>query len=416
MSQSVYRSKLRVALTLALGASVLVATGCAGGNAERSADSRGVDFGATMGEYHAAFESVDPITIRTQTAGAQGSLVAQARSAYNAALEEWSNGKIQVEMAYASGFVPDALEWDTALADGRLDIALVLPAYKPEVYPLWADLSTASVLDSYTSTGPIIATGWMSEVGWSEPYVEELSQEGLQLLLPQTATYGVTAMFCADPINSLEDFEGKQVSASGTLKSAEIRAMGATPVAMPFTDQYEALERGLISCALTGLSAVSAGGLEPLTPWVLLDPQVAFESTASTMIVGQQFWEGLPLVAQQLIFDRLDVMLTGEFAANALLQAELLEALRENGGGVVSAESKLAAAVNSANAASLADLVDIETYEAASGRWTEIVVDRLAYGNEGLAEWLESGRIDERDMQPFIDELFERVLLPHRPS
>ena len=108
-------------------ATLLVATGCSTGG-DGGSDEAGVEYGATMEEYQAAFEDVDPITLRMQVDMPKDSDGNRGREAYAAALEEWSGGKITVEIGYANAFVPNAADWAPALSDGRLDIAWMIPS------------------------------------------------------------------------------------------------------------------------------------------------------------------------------------------------------------------------------------------------------------------------------------------------
>jgi len=410
---------MRTARTLTASLAALVAggallTGCSTGGDESTGE--GLPFGASKEDYIAAFEDVDPITIRMQTEGTEGTLGAIGREKYAEALEEWSGGKITVEMGYSNAFVPNALEWADGLADGRLDIALALPSYQPEIFPLYTELATATVLDRYTSTAALITTGWVGEIGYTDDYLAEFNDNGLQPLIPQTLTYAYTTLFCSDEYASLDDFAGTQISASGRLKSAEVTALGATPVAMPFTDQFEALQRGVIGCALTSTGAVEAGGLAPLTPWGVFDPNTAWEAPVSSLTAGKDFWDGLPLVAQQLVFDRLDVFMSAEQRYQGERQSKVVEDLKAAGGGVYELDDDALDAVNAANEVALDELSGIDTYREASERWTDLVVDELDYGDQGFAEWIEDEGYLDRDMDAYIDRFFEDVLLPHRPG
>lgn len=406
--------------TAAAAIGILLLAGCsnpgASNDVAESDTNTGVPYGASKADYQAAFEELDPILIRMQTSNPQGTLGAAGSEAYAAALEDWSGGKITVELGFANSFVPSSLEWDNAVADGRLDVSFVMPSYERDVFPLYSDLATASVINPFTSTAPLVTSGWQSEIGLSDKYMAEFHENGLHPLLPFHNTYAYTTMFCKEPLTTLDEFAGKMISASGELKSAEVSALGGTPVAMPYTEQYEALQRGVLDCALTSLGAVGASGLEPLTPWGLFDERTAWEQPTTTFAAGKAFWDDLPLVAQQLIFDRLDALIGAEAAAQGERATLIIEELIANGGSGTRLDAEALKAVNAANDQALAALEDIDLYREASARWSKIVVDELEYGDEPFFEWLETGGWEDREYDRLIDRIFTDVLLAHRPG
>lgn len=400
-----------------LGVAALTLAACSGGSEPSASSDGGVAYGASKDEYIAAFEEIDPIELRMQTEGSSGSDAAAGRETFAEALSEWSGGKITVEMGWANSFVPDALDWNDALADGRLDIALYLPTYEPDIYPLYNELGNASALDPWTVTAGPIQAGWMNQIGFQEEYLAEIEDTGVVPLLANVPFFNFNTLFCAKPLSDLSDFAGQQISASGTLKAAEVSALGAGPVAMPFTDQYEALQRGVITCALTSHGAYEAGGLAPLVPYIVADSRVAFESPLASLGIGKAVWDDLPLVAQQLIFDRLDVLMENEMLHQYIRMENGLAAAAENGGGTVELSADAADAVVAANEAAVDELTHGDEYRAASEEWTAIVEDELGFAtDEPYVEWVESGAYAEREYEAYIDRLYEQVLLPHRPG
>jgi TRAP-type C4-dicarboxylate transport system substrate-binding protein len=114
-----------------LCASSLLLAGCGGaGGAEDSAGGESVPAGATKEDYAAALADMEPITLTTQSPESPGAAGARATEEYAAAIEEWSDGKITVEIAYGNAIAAaDAVE--DALADGRLDFNVIIPQYDP---------------------------------------------------------------------------------------------------------------------------------------------------------------------------------------------------------------------------------------------------------------------------------------------
>jgi TRAP-type C4-dicarboxylate transport system substrate-binding protein len=57
------------------------------------------------------------------------------------------------------------------------------------------------------------------------------------------------------PVRKLEDMKGLKVRAPSAAQSAQISAMGATPISMPVTQIYNSLERGVIDASMIPASA-----------------------------------------------------------------------------------------------------------------------------------------------------------------
>jgi TRAP-type transport system periplasmic protein len=69
-------------------------------------------------------------------------------------------------------------------------------------------------------------------------------------------------LFTKKPVEKLEDLKGLKIRSTGT--SAEVaKALGAVPVAMPMSDAYDALQKGVADGII--------GPFEPLIGWKLID-------------------------------------------------------------------------------------------------------------------------------------------------
>lgn len=200
----------------AAAAALVVLAGCAEGAADGSGGSgEGVALGASMEEYQAAFENVDDIVLYAQSPNAQGSLSGRYIETYHAAVEEWSGGKITFDVVYSSG-VAEPAETDAALADGRLDIAQVYPAYAPRKYPANTAL-VQSIVASDTSVveGALSANAWPLELAASnDQLLGEFEDNGMKPLAPFYFP-GASALYCTEERTSLSDLENTVVAAGG---------------------------------------------------------------------------------------------------------------------------------------------------------------------------------------------------------
>jgi TRAP-type C4-dicarboxylate transport system substrate-binding protein len=421
---------VRRALCAAAVCSTLVLSSCADSSDAESSGSgaggEGVEFGATMEEYQAAFEDIDPIELHTQTPSPKGSSSGARNEAFIAAVEEWSGGKITFDVQYSSA-VAEPGESDNALYDGRLDIANVMPVYEPADYPANGMINTVSFLGTQKpAIGPMAAQGWMLQAAYDTPEVlEEYRKVGVELLLPSFNS-GLNLVICKDPASSLSDYKGRQIIAGGVTQSKELEALGGAPVSIPFTEVFESLQRGVADCTGSTLLGADLGGYIPEANNVSFSPDAGFAITTGTFGISASVWEQLPLVAKQLLFDRLDVYIEEGVRGTYTAAANAVAAIEKEGGGFTLMDADAESALQSANESILEEargstvLADpegfVDSVEANSAAWEQKITD-LGFPDTNdyaeFADWWNGGDVD---LQPFVDLLYDDVLLDHRPS
>lgn len=401
----------------------LLLAGC-GGNSGASDDpaaGKGVAYGASIEEYQAAFKDVDPITIRVQADGPEDAPASLGRQAWMDAVEKWSGGKITVEWGYSSAFVPAATEWASGLADGRMDVGTFLPYYTPEVFPKLSELTNATFLDGNSPTATLSSTGWVTEVLYTQPeYQEEAEASGVHVLglMPSG---NISGIFCAQSRTSLKDLEGVAVSASGQGRVKQLTALGMAPQSIAFTELYEALERGVVGCGSTVVTAIDTIGATDLVPYATADPEVSLVGFPAFVAIGKDKWDSLPLVAQQLLYDRLDVMFEQEANHEMSRNVAWLEQARAAGGGFRPFSKDARDKLKATNKTLLDEMaqngVDTDAVTAAWKQWTATVNDKLYPDiTDDLDEFLAAGGFKDVDLKPFAQAVFDDVLTKHRPS
>jgi len=412
-------------------AGVLVLASCAetagggdGGGGGSSAE--GVEPGASMEEYQAAFADVDPITLNTQSPSPQGSVTGANVEAYLEAITEWSDNKITFEVAYSNGIAPPT-ESDDALLDGRLDLAQVLPIYEPAEFPANGALIEAGFISNQSAVvGTLQSNAWPNEVAFNTPeIIQEFTDHGMQVLVP-IYNSGVNALFCGEEKTSAADIEGSQVAVGGTAQGAQIEALGGASASVPYPELFESLERGVVDCSVSSLTVGVLGGFIPAAPNVVIDPDAGFALAPGAMAMSQTMWDSLPLVAQQLFWDRLDVFMDVNVdqkiwpnTADAVSQAHEAggsvqvfdDATRETLQGV---NEELLDALRGSDALDGDALVD--GAQESAEKWQGIV-EELGYTDEvdydGFDEWYNP---DELDADEWAQRLMEDVFNEHRPS
>lgn len=93
-----------------------------------------------------------------------------------------------------------------------------------------------------------------------KPVLDEIMAESFDAKLIGVAPYPAQVLFCNGEISGLKDLNGKKVRVSGRTLAEFMDATGATGVTLAFSEVSQALQRGVVDCAVTGsLSGYSAG-------------------------------------------------------------------------------------------------------------------------------------------------------------
>ncbi|GGO75044.1 TRAP transporter substrate-binding protein DctP [Nocardioides deserti] len=411
-----------LALLPALG---LAACASESGSAADSGEE--VEHGASQEEYAEAFADVEPIVLNTQTPAPKGSVTGSYMELYLDAVEEWSGGKITFDTAYSNAIAPPE-EIDDALRDGRLDLGLVLPIYEPSEYPVNAALMEVSVLSDHAPvTGTLQQNAWPNQLAFDTPEVlAEFEDHDMKMMLP-FYTSGSNALLCSEPRSDLAEIKGAQVSAGGASVGVQASGLGASPVSVQYTELFESLERGVIDCSMTSMNVAALAGIIDAAPHVTLDPEVGLALSPGAMAMSRSTWDELPLVARQLLWDRLDVFVKGNVADKIWESTALASDTVAKAGGTFSPLSDDArAALEETNEKLLAELAgagkvsDGEGFvvdaRAAADTWRDLVAD-LGYTDEvdynEFGSWYSADKVDA---EKYAAAFFEEILLPHRPS
>jgi TRAP-type transport system periplasmic protein len=100
------------------------------------------------------------------------------------------------------------------------------------------------------------------------------------------------------PVNKLEDLKGLKIRAAGPTE-AIVRALGATPVAMPVTEAYDAVQKGVVDGVLLPTEALLNYRIAEVTAYTTNNYGAACGSL-SMYIMNQKKWNSLPPDIQKI--------------------------------------------------------------------------------------------------------------------
>jgi len=167
-------------------------------------------------------------------------------------LPQAMGGKIRVSM--------------TSLGQVKLKGAAVLRQMNMGVFDVVHTVADYVVTDSPALAGldlpglaPDIATA-RKVVEAYRPVLEEYLRKDFNAQLLTVVPYPAQVLFSRVEIKGLDDLKGKKVRASGWTTSEFVTAIGARGMTLSFSEVPQALERGVVECAVTGtLSGYMAG-------------------------------------------------------------------------------------------------------------------------------------------------------------
>ena len=71
--------------------------------------------------------------------------------------------------------------------------------------------------------------------------------------------FGPQVIYCNAPINTVDDLKGQKVRVFTQSMAALMQHFGASPVTLPFSEVYPALQRGVATCAVTSPTSGNSG-------------------------------------------------------------------------------------------------------------------------------------------------------------
>lgn len=407
-------------------AAMIAVTACGGSSEADGTGGESVPTDATKEDFRAALADMDPVEMKVQVLTPKETGYAKAWEDYGKALDDWSGGKITFKMHYSGAITPTGIE--DALKDGLIDAAPFGPSAAPDSFPVAAWTTERMVLNKNTPVaGTLQQVGSVMQVGFEdEAMTQEIEDYGIHPLVPVVVNGSQNLMCGKESMNSLSEIKGKQVRTSTPANEHEVKALGATTVSLPTLEVFEGIQRGTVDCIATAHTLAYAIKLGEVAKHWVVDPEVGLAPTSEAPSVSMSTWEELPLPAQQLMHDRLDVFLKTYFQEHNMGGiAKSMQQAKDNGVTVEPFEDDARSTLEEYQKGVLAKDDAPEGYDGqafvdrmtkANDEW-ETKIRELGYDDEIAWEDFAAHEAKEpTDVQPLIDELVTSVLSEHRPS
>lgn len=138
-----------------------------------------------------------------------------------------------------------------------------------------------------------------SKVAWDG--IQELNSSEVQdTKLMMVFATGPGDLYTKEPVRNLNDLKGLTIRATG-LSAKTLQALGASPVAMPQSEAYEALSKGVVKGNLGPIEVLQGWNQAEVTEYITLTPFLY--NTLFFITVNHDVWNSITPQDQETILD-----------------------------------------------------------------------------------------------------------------
>jgi len=201
-----------------------------------------------------------------------------------------SNGDVTVRIFPAGELGAGPVEQYSRAVDGVTDVSFVVQGYTPgNPFPLSLIAEQPGAI-----TEPLNTTVAMNRAQdlWKDEY--------RRVKLLSTWAMPPAVLFTRDkPVSSIDDVKGMKIRAGTKDASKLIEAWGATPIFMPVTEVYTAMQTGVVDAVLINASAAAGFKLTEVAKYMTS----GFDSLPAvfTLVMNKRSYDSLPDPQKQAI-------------------------------------------------------------------------------------------------------------------
>ncbi len=204
------------------------------------------------------------------------------------AIAEATDGRVMVD-SYPGEQLYKAADIYEGVVNGAADIGLSCFAYTRGRFPVLEVFELPGII--YPNSRVASMTAWEGIKALNPAEVQDTK------LLMVLAT-GPGDLFTTTPVSCLEDLQGLKIRATG-LSAETLRILGAVPDAMPQSDAYEALQRGLVQGNLSPVEVLQGWRHAEVTQYLTETPFIY--NTLFFVTMNRDKWDSFPADIQETI-------------------------------------------------------------------------------------------------------------------
>ena len=206
------------------------------------------------------------------------------------AINEATDGQVKIE-SYPQQTLANADTIYEGVVSGIADIGLSCFSYTRGQFPVLEVFELPGITINNSKVGSMVAWEGIKELNPAEV-------QDTQLMM--VLTTGPGDLFTKVPVRNLEDLQGLEVRATG-LSAKTLQALGATPVAMPQSEAYEALSKGIVKGNLSPIEVLQGWRHAEVTSHLTLTPFLY--NTLFFITMNQDKWNALSPDIQETILE-----------------------------------------------------------------------------------------------------------------
>lgn len=220
-------------------------------------------------------------------------------------------------------------ETPPGVRDGIADMGFVLPPYYPAEY---AENNLASNLSMLSTTGKQVESPGAAMAGATSEYTYFHCPECLAEYAKQNQVYLGTGasptyiMLCTKPVRTLEELKGKKYRSGAANFGRWAEHFGGVKVSIPGNDIYEAMDQGVIDCAMLSATELTNLSLFDLTKFVTRRIPGGVFSGVATINVNRDTWRDLTTAQRKVFLEgaaRINADLTWKYYSDAKKNLEI---------------------------------------------------------------------------------------------
>jgi len=203
-------------------------------------------------------------------------------------IEKRTNGKVQITMFYGGTLTPADKCYD-GVVKGISDIGFSVLAYTRGKFPLTevADLPLG------------MKSGLVASKTINDFYKKFKPRELDEVQIMYLHGHGPGILHSKKEVTKLEDVKGMKIRCTG-MAAKIVGALGATPVAMPMGETYDALSRGVVDGSMAPYEALQGWKWGEVVKYTVEDWGASY-STGMFVVMNKDKWNSLPPDVQKII-------------------------------------------------------------------------------------------------------------------
>jgi TRAP-type C4-dicarboxylate transport system substrate-binding protein len=210
-------------------------------------------------------------------------VIADGTEVWARRVEARTNGQVKIDF-YHSSTLGRAQDNYDAVKNGIIDLTWSFVAYYPGRFPLTEVLNLPMLGADKASIGTRVI--W--DLYQNTPY---LKKEFADVKVLALHTHDGAPLTSRMPIKTVEDLAGKKIRMGGGPISAYLQSVGASPMAMPAPDTYQAAEKGVIDGAVLAWEAVEMINLQEVLKYAV---DANLHLGTFFLVMNKQLFESMP--------------------------------------------------------------------------------------------------------------------------